>query len=161
MEVTDEEVDDWVERLRERFAELSRWAVRSSRGLRDRRSHGHARRRAGRTGVAGGLPVLRRIAEVGEKLDVELVGGKAGAMLKVSDSLPGRFGEELGGAVVEIAALVKDVKARRLPELDDAFAKTASEFDTIQQLRDDLRERLTEVKEREATASSATSPSSR
>ena len=47
---------------------------------------------------------------------------------------------------------MKDVKARRLPEVDDEFAKTASEFDTMPQLRDDLRERLTEVKEREATA---------
>jgi trigger factor len=90
--------------------------------------------------------------EVGEKLDVELVGAKPGAILKVSDALPERFGEELGGAAVEITVLVKDVKARRLPEVDDDFAKTASEFDTIQQLRDDLRERLTEVKEREATA---------
>ena len=37
-----------------------------------------------------------------------------------------------------------------LPEPDDAFAKTASEFDTIDQLRDDLRTRLGELKEREA-----------
>jgi trigger factor len=90
--------------------------------------------------------------EVGEKLDVELAGAKPGAVLKVSDALPERFGEELGGATVEITVLVKDVKTRRLPEVDDGFAKTASEFDTIEQLRDDLRERLTEVKEREATA---------
>jgi trigger factor len=90
--------------------------------------------------------------EVGEKLDVELVGAKPGAILKVSDALPERFGEELGGAAVDITVLVKDVKARKLPEVDDDFAKTASEFDTIVQLRDDLRERLTEVKEREADA---------
>ena len=81
--------------------------------------------------------------EVGEKLDVELVGTKPGAILKVSDALPERFGEELGGAAVDITVIVKDVKARRLPEVDDEFAKTASEFDTMPQLRDDLRERLT------------------
>ncbi len=46
--------------------------------------------------------------------------------------------------------LVKDVKARRLPDADDDFAKTASEFDTLDQLRDDLRERLGELKDREA-----------
>ena len=89
---------------------------------------------------------------MGEKLDVELVGAKPGAILKVSDALPERFGEELGGAAVDITVLVKDVKARKLPEVDDELAKTASEFDTIQQLRDDLRERLTQVKEREADA---------
>jgi trigger factor len=90
--------------------------------------------------------------EVGEKLDVELVGAKAGAILKVSDSLPERFGEELGVAAVEVTALVKDVKARRLPDADDELARTASEFDTLAELRDDLRTRLTELKEREATA---------
>ena len=45
---------------------------------------------------------------------------------------------------------MKDVKALRLPEPDDAFASTASEFDTIAELREDLREKLREVKEREA-----------
>ena len=69
----------------------------------------------------------------------------------MNDALPERFGEGLAGASVEITALVKDVKARRLPEADDGFAKTASEFDTVQELRDDLRNRLTELKEREAT----------
>jgi trigger factor len=42
------------------------------------------------------------------------------------------------------------VKALRLPEPDDAFASTASEFDTIAELREDLREKLGEVKGREA-----------
>jgi trigger factor len=42
------------------------------------------------------------------------------------------------------------VKALRLPDVDDGFAKTASEFDTMQELRDDLREKIHEAKEREA-----------
>ena len=151
--VTDEEIDEWVERLRERFAELEPVGRPIQQGdfvtvdltvTRGGEKVEQASREDYLYFVGSG--------EVGEKLDVELVGGKAGAILKVSDSLPERFGEELGGAAVEITALVKDVKARRLPEVDDAFAKTASEFDTIQQLRDDLRERLTEVKDREATA---------
>jgi trigger factor len=46
--------------------------------------------------------------------------------------------------------LVKEVKTKKLPEADDAFAKTASEFDTIDELRADLKEKLTEQKESEA-----------
>jgi trigger factor len=46
--------------------------------------------------------------------------------------------------------LVKEVKAKRLPPLDDDLAKTASEFDTLAELRDDLRAKLHELKEREA-----------
>ena len=56
--------------------------------------------------------------------------------------LPERFGEPHGGNEVSFQVLVKDVKLRKLPEADDEFAKTASEFDTLTQLRDDLRERL-------------------
>jgi trigger factor len=153
VEVTEQEIDDWIERLRERFSELEPVGRPVQEG--DFVT-------VDLTVTKGGEKVEQASredylyfvgsGEVGEKLDVELVGAKPGAILKVSDALPERFGEELGGAAVEITVLVKDVKARRLPEVDDDFAKTASEFDTIQQLRDDLRERLTEVKEREATA---------
>jgi trigger factor len=153
VEVTEQEIDDWIERLRERFSELEPVGRPVQEG--DFVT-------VDLTVTQGGEKVEQASredylyfvgsGEVGEKLDVELVGAKPGAILKVSDALPERFGEELGGAAVEITVLVKDVKARRLPEVDDDFAKTASEFDTIRQLRDDLRERLTEVKEREATA---------
>ena len=153
VEVTEQEIDDWIERLRERFSELEPVGRPVQQG--DFVT-------VDLTVTKGGQKVEQASredylyfvgsGEVGEKLDVELAGAKPGAILKVSDALPERFGEELGGAAVEIMVLVKDVKARRLPEVDDDFAKTASEFDTIQQLRDDLRERLTEVKEREAVA---------
>jgi trigger factor len=153
VEVTEQEIDDWIERLRERFSELEPVGRPVQQGdfvtadlnvIKGGQKVEQASREDYLYFVGSG--------EVGEKLDVELVGAKPGAILKVSDALPERFGEELGGAAVEITVLVKDVKARRLPEVDDDFAKTASEFDTIQQLRDDLRERLTEVKEREAGA---------
>jgi trigger factor len=153
VEVTEAEIDDWIERLRERFSELEPVGRPVQQGdfvtvdltvSKGSEKVEQASREDYLYFVGSG--------EVGEKLDVELVGAKPGAILKVSDALPERFGEELGGSAVEIAVLVKDVKARRLPEVDDELAKTASEFDTIEQLRDDLRERLTEVKEREATA---------
>ena len=41
---------------------------------------------------------------------------------------------------------VQAVKEQELPELDDDFAQTASEFDTVDELRSDLRERLTRAK---------------
>ena len=153
VEVSEQEIDDWLERLRERFSELEPVGRPVQQGdfvtvdltvMKGGEKVEQASREDYLYFVGSG--------EVGEKLDVELVGAKPGAILKVSDALPERFGEELGGAAVDITVLVKDVKARKLPELDDDFAKTASEFDTVPQLRDDLRERLTEVKEREAAA---------
>jgi trigger factor len=153
VEVSDEEIDDWIERLRERFAELEPVGRPVQQG--DFVTVDLTVTKGGeKVEQASRVDYLYAVGsgEVGEKLDVELAGTKPGAILKVSDTLPERFGDELGGAAVDISVIVKDVKARRLPEVDDEFAKTASEFDTIPQLRDDLRERLTQVKEREATA---------
>jgi trigger factor len=48
--------------------------------------------------------------------------------------------------------LVKDVKGKKLPEADDDFAKTASEFDTLDELKAKLREQFHENKERAADA---------
>jgi trigger factor len=44
------------------------------------------------------------------------------------------------------------VKAKRLPSVDDEFAKMASEFDTLEALRSDVREKLGEAKEQQAGA---------
>jgi trigger factor len=149
-DVSDEEIDEWVERLRERFAELEP-AERPVRAedfvTADVRStvHGEDDPEASRTDYL----YFVGSGEFGSKLDDELIGKKPGDILKVVDVLPERFGE-LGGTEVSIQVLLKDVKQRKLPEADDEFAKTASEFDTLTQLRDDLRERLVEMKDREA-----------
>src|SRR5919106_2981481 len=130
IEVTEADIDDWIERLRERFSELEPVGRPVQQG--DFVT-------VDLTVTKGGEKVEQASredylyfvgsGEVGEKLDVELTGAKPGAILKVGDSLPERFGEEFGGAAVDITVLLKDVKARLLPEVDDDFAKTASEFD--------------------------------
>jgi trigger factor len=89
--------------------------------------------------------------EFGEKLDAELEGKRAGEILKLNDALPERFGER-AGQEVSLQVLVKDVKGKKLPEADDDFAKTASEFDTLDELKAKLREQFQENKERAADA---------
>ncbi|HEY6567805.1 MAG TPA: hypothetical protein VI341_09850, partial [Actinomycetota bacterium] len=88
--------------------------------------------------------------EFGPSLDAELPGTKAGGILKVTEEMGDGAGDDLVGQAAEMTILVKDVKARVLPEADDDLAKTASEFDTLAELRDDLHTRLQESKEREA-----------
>jgi trigger factor len=150
IEVTDQDVDDWVNRLRERFAELEP----ADRPVRDGDFV-----TVDVQATSGGEEIdgLTRSdylyfvgsGEFGPTLDAEVVGTKAGDILKVSEEMTATAGEELAGKPADLTVLVKDVKARILPEPDDGFAKTASEFDTIEQLRDDLRTRLGELKERE------------
>ncbi|MEW5810179.1 MAG: trigger factor [Actinomycetota bacterium] len=53
---------------------------------------------------------------------------------------------EHAGQEAEVTVTVKSVKTRELPELDDEFAQMASEFDTIDELKADLREKVARVK---------------
>jgi trigger factor len=150
-EVSDQEIDEWIGRLRERFAELEpveRPVIEGDFVTIDLHAD-----------IAGSdVEDLERIdylyyvgsAEFGPELDKELLGKKAGEILPVTDEVPARFGEDIGGKPVGYRILLKDVKARKLPDVDDGFAKTASEFDTLDELKDDLLTRLHELKEREA-----------
>lgn len=55
-------------------------------------------------------------------------------------------GGDFAGKEAEVTATVTAVKERSLPELDDEFAQLASEFDTIAELRDSIRDRLVQVR---------------
>jgi trigger factor len=56
-----------------------------------------------------------------------------------------RSGDQ-GGQAAQATVTVRSVKEKQVPELDDDFAQMASEFDTIEELRADVRERMTRIK---------------
>ena len=151
-EVTDADVDRLLDALRERFAELEPVGRPAREGdfvTIDLRAHVHDEE----------IPEATRpdyLYEVGSgefvpELDTELAGKRPGEILGFNAKLPERFGER---AAQEVAfrVLVKDVKGKRLPAADDAFAKTASEFDTLEELRASLREQVQQNKDRAADA---------
>ena len=72
-------------------------------------------------------------------LDEAVIGRSAGESATFTTTL---VGGEHAGEEAEVAVTVNSVKERELPELDDEFALTASEFDTLEELRADLRTRL-------------------
>ena len=155
-EVTEADVDAQLDQLRERFAELETvqrpvqtgdYAVITVTGERDGQQ----------VEEASVTDLLYRVApektSQGEasqneqsELDRNLLGAQAGAILKFRDTLGDDYGEDLAGAEVDFTAIVKEVKHANLPDLDDDFAVTASEFDTIDELRDELRSTLTAQK---------------
>lgn len=78
----------------------------------------------------------------------QLIGAAAGDVRTVEVTFPADHpNDELQGRRASFQVTVHEVKAKRLPELDDDFAAEASEFDTLQELRDDIRKRLTEADE--------------
>jgi trigger factor len=81
-------------------------------------------------------------------LDEALVGMSAGDTKTFTTQLVGQKDDEKGD--VEIG--LKTVKERELPTADDAFAKLASEFDTLDELKADFAERLSRVKKMEQGA---------
>ena len=83
-----------------------------------------------------------------EGLDSALVGLKAGDTKTFTTQLVGQEEGQSGDVDVTVEA----VKERELPPLDDAFAKLASEFDTLVALRADIAERLERVKKLEQGA---------
>jgi trigger factor len=79
----------------------------------------------------------------------QLLGASAGDARTVEVTFPDDYpSEELAGQAAAFEVTVHEVKAKRLPELDDDLAAEASEFDTLDELREDFRQRLAEADER-------------
>jgi trigger factor len=75
----------------------------------------------------------------------QLVGAKAGDDVTVQVTFPDEYpAEQLAGKAAEFAVTVKEVKRKQLPELDDDFAVEAAGFDSLDELRADVRTRLEE-----------------
>ena len=82
----------------------------------------------------------------------QLSGASAGEERTVKLTFPEDYNaEELAGREAEFAVTVKEVKAEDLPPVDDELAAEAG-FDTLDELRADIRERLAEVEERRIEA---------
>ncbi len=141
--VADTDIDEQIDELRARFGTL------------------HTVERAAKTGDFVTIDLTARIDEaevdggkaneisyeVGSNrmidgLDEALVGMNTGDNKTFTTQLVGQQEGETG----DVEIVVKAVKERELPALDDSFAKLASEFDTVADLRADFAERLKRIK---------------
>lgn len=141
--VTDADVEAQIDRLRETEAEL----VEVERPARDGDHvtidvHGR---------LASGDEVVASddfLYEVGKgwvvpELDEQLRGAKVGDVLAFEARTAGADGGDLE---IAFRVLVKDVKEKKLPEATDAWAAESSEFQTVADLRADLRDRISRIK---------------
>ena len=78
------------------------------------------------------------------ELDEQLRGAKVGDILKFNAEVPGDEPD------LSFQVLVKDVKEMILPEVTDAWAGEASEFESVEALKDDIRNRLSMVRKVQA-----------
>ncbi len=141
-QVPDADVDAQVEQLRERFAEVvvvDRDAAAGDLVTIDLRVEVDG-------AVVDGGSVEGALYEVGSggvtpELDRRVLGATAGDVLTYDDELPEGYPEH-GGATAAFTVTVHDVREKRLPELDDDFADSAGGFDTLDELRADVRASL-------------------
>jgi trigger factor len=150
IEVADADVEEQVQALRERFASLSEIDRPAADG--DFVVMDLVARKDGE--VVEGAEVTGMSYQVGrggmlDGLDETLVGMAAGDERTFTSQL---LGGDQQGEEVEVEVKVDSVKAQELPEVDDDFAQTASEFDTVEELTEDIRTRLSRGKRLEQAA---------
>jgi trigger factor len=144
--VLDPEINVQIDQLRERFADLEESTAPLTNGdYAQLNIKGYVHDEE-----VPGLTVSDFLYEVGSslvvpKLDEELQGKRPGDMLKFNDVLPARWGERAGQEVA-FQVLVKETKRKVLPEANDEWAREASEFDTLEELRADIRRRMESVR---------------
>jgi len=86
-----------------------------------------------------------------EGFEEALVGATGGDERTFEVTFPEDYrAEELAGRQASFAVTVNEVREKQLPELDDEFAAEASEFDTLDELRDEIRTRAAQAFEQRA-----------
>ncbi len=147
--VTDKDVEEQLEALRIRFGTLT--TVEKDAAAGDFVSIDLVARVDGKEiegGAANGISYEVGSNRMIDGLDAALEGMKVEESKKFNAPLVGMQEGETG----EVEVTLKAVKKRELPELNDDFAKLASEFETLKELEADVRERLTRLKAMEQGA---------
>src|SRR3954451_20342931 len=142
--VTDEEIDQQVDVMRERFAMLT--------GVERPAQDGDY------VSIDLEATLNGEVLEDGTTSGMSYEVGSGNLMDGLDDAVRGLSADESkafqtallsgpnAGEMADVTVTVRSVKAKELPELDDDFASTASEFDTLEELRDDIRQRLHRTK---------------
>lgn len=150
--VTDEDVDQVLERIRQNQAQLvtsekdtledGEFGVIDFDGfINDEPFQGGAAR--GQLIEMGGDGYIPGFAE-------QLVGMKIGEEREIEVTFPEDYREDLAGKQATFVVKLQEIKTRIVPELDDELAKDIGEFETLAELREDARKRLEETAANEA-----------
>jgi trigger factor len=149
VKVTDADIDEQIQSLRTRFGTLT--TVEKNVATGDFVTIDLVATKDGNDlegGTANDLSYEVGSSSMIDGLDEALIGLAANGSKSFDTALVGMAEGEKG----TVKVTVKAVKERELPPIDDAFAKLASEFETLAELKADLTTRLTRLKEMEQGA---------
>ena len=80
----------------------------------------------------------------------QVIGMKAGEEKDIDITFPENYHADLAGKAVVFKVKVHEVKEKEVPAMDDEFAKDVSEFDTLKDLKADLKKKITEERQKDA-----------
>jgi len=150
VEVNEADIDEQVEALRERFASTT--VVERAAADGDLVSIDLAANVDGEAldeAATEGLSYTVGAGDLVDGIDDAITGLTAGESVTFTTTL---VAGGLAGREAEVTVTVQSVSERELPEVDEDFAQLASEFDTVEELRADLAEKIRRVKNREQGA---------
>lgn len=155
-EVTDEDVNKQIDALRERSAQLvpaaegtelakGQFAVVDFEGFIDDVAFPGGKGENYTLEIGSGTFI--------PGFEDQLVGAKAGESRDVHVTFPEDYrAKDLAGKAARFAVTVKEIKVKELPALDDEFAKGLGSFQTVEELRQTVRNNLVHIAEDEARA---------
>lgn len=149
-EVTDEEVDAEINKVRESNARMldidDRAAQNGDTVVIDFDGYVDGKQFEG--GKADDYTLVLGSHSFIDNFEEQLEGKNIGEDVTVNVTFPENYqAEELQGKPAEFKVKIKEIKVKELPELDDDFAQDVSNFDTMAEYKEDLKKKLTENKE--------------
>ncbi|AQS59977.1 trigger factor [Desulforamulus ferrireducens] len=152
-EITDEEVQQELERLQNRHAKLI--TVEDGTVQQDDTVlidfTGYVDGEAFEGGSATNYSLTIGSGTFIPGFEEQIIGLKLGEEKDINVTFPEEYhAENLAGKAATFKVKVNEIKRKELAELDDEFAKDVSEFDTLDELRNDIRKRLMEAAETKA-----------
>lgn len=151
-EVTDEDVDTELKNMQERNSRLVTVEDRESAmgDTCDINFEGFVNDVAFDGGKGENYPLELGSNSFIPGFEEQVAGHKAGEEFDVNVTFPEQYEPSLAGKDAIFKCKINEIKVKELPELDDEFAKDVSEFDTLDELKDDLKKQIAERKEANA-----------
>ncbi len=152
IEISEEEIDQQLERLQEQYSQL----VATDKETVEEGDHviiDYEGTIDGETFPGGSNEEYS--LEIGSNTFVpgfeeKLIGHKVGEKFEIDITFPEDYqAEDLAGQEVTFAVNIKEIKEKEVPELNDDLAKEASEFDTLEELKSDIKNEMGTQKEKQ------------
>ena len=147
VEVSDKEIDGEIENIRKRNARIKEVSRKANKGdTANIDFEGFTDGKAFEGGKGENYDLVLGSGSFIPGFEEQVIGMKAGEEKDINVTFPEQYQKDLAGKPAVFKVKVNSVKESILPDLDDEFAKDVSEFDTLAEYRNSVKEQIAERK---------------